>query len=593
MSFIILPPSQASNPTPADSDVNVSVTTTLSWMAGDRAASHNVYFGTESTPPLVSSSYTDTTYDPGQLSNGTTYYWRIDENNARGTTTGTIWSFTTIPLPGQASLPNPADEANNFSVNGVISWTAGSNATLHIVYFGTESPGTLIGEQFETIYDPPGALEAGVTYYWRIDEKNAGGTTTGIVWSFTPIVKIMPLGDSITEGAGSAYAWGYREPLYNSLINSDCRFDFVGSLSDGNFADPNHDGHYGWRADEILNGRTSEPNAGKLTDWLPVSQPDVILLHIGTNDITQGNQDANEVNSILNVIDAYETANNKDVNVILALIIDRVPNAQATTLYNNDLNSMAASRIANGDHIVIVNMQNVLNYSTDMADVLHPNDSGYAKMANVWYSALVYVVTGQRILICSSTEGGSVTQPGEGTFLYGNSTDVNITATPDTHFHFVNWTGTGVVADKVANPNSVSTTIRMDNAYTLVANFSIDTYLVTANAGANGTVDPTSIFKDYGSSQIFTATPATGYTVDKWQLDDADVQSGGTTYTLSTITAGHTVVVNFKILTYTISASAGTNGSIDPAGDITKDYGSSQLFTATPDTGYEVNEWTL
>jgi hypothetical protein len=204
------------------------------------------------------------------------------------------------------------------------------------------------------------------------------------------VTRIMPLGDSITKGVcGSPVKkWGYRQPLYLSLTNNGYEFDFVGSKFDGGFPDPNHEGRDAWRADEILNGRPSAPAEGKLVNWLPAGQPDVILLHIGTNDITWGNQDANEVNSILNVIDAYEVTSGKNILVILALIIDRVPNSPATTAYNNDLNAMATKRIANGDNIIIVNMQYVLNYSTDMDDNLHPNDAGYAKMAAVWYAAL-------------------------------------------------------------------------------------------------------------------------------------------------------------------------------------------------------------
>jgi lysophospholipase L1-like esterase len=287
-------------------------------------------------------------------------------------------------------------------------------------------------------------------------------------------VKIMPLGDSITRGwYGSAYRWGYREPLYVNFTNNSYSFDFVGSKFDGSFPDPNHEGHDGWRADEILNGRTSDPCAGKLEYWLPVSQPDVILLHIGTNDITQGNQDANEVNSILNVIDAYEVSSGKNILVVMARIIDRYPNDPNTTAYNNDLNTMATTRIANGDNIIIVNMQYAINYSTDMSDSLHPNDNGYVKMANVWYNALTGILYVQRTLTASSTNGGSVTQPGEGAFQYNNGTVVNLMAMAELGYHFVNWTGTAVDAGRVANPNSADTTVTMDADYTVIANFAI------------------------------------------------------------------------------------------------------------------------
>ncbi len=204
------------------------------------------------------------------------------------------------------------------------------------------------------------------------------------------VTRIMPLGDSITRGHyGSEYDWGYRQPLYVSLTDGGYNFDFVGTKIDGSFPDPNHEGRDGWKANEILNGRPSAPSEGKLSIWLATYQPNAVLLHIGTNDITAGDQDANEVNSILNCIDDYEDANNEHVTVILALIINRNPYNPATTAFNSDVNNMAVSRIANGDDIIIVDMESALDYPTDMCwDGLHPNDNGYTKMAVVWYNAL-------------------------------------------------------------------------------------------------------------------------------------------------------------------------------------------------------------
>ncbi len=70
------------------------------------------------------------------------------------------------------------------------------------------------------------------------------------------------------------------------------------------------------------------------------------------------------------------------------------------------------------------------------------------------------------------------------------------------------------------------------------------------------------------------------------------VQTGGNTYTLSNITATHTVAVSFKILTYTVTASAGANGTVAPTSAVVN-YDGSQLFTASPATGYEVDKWTV
>src|SRR4030042_2050439 len=165
----------------------VSTTADLSWTAGSGATYHDVYFGTANPPPLVSSSQAGTTYDTGTMSNSTTYYWRIDEKNDYGTTTGTVWSFTTAAAgspPGPASNPAPSNGATNVGTTTDLSGTAGSGATSHDVYFGTSSPGTFRGNQTGTTYDT-GTMSASTTYYWRIDEKNDYGTTTGTVWSFT------------------------------------------------------------------------------------------------------------------------------------------------------------------------------------------------------------------------------------------------------------------------------------------------------------------------------------------------------------------------------------------------------------------------
>lgn len=83
-------------------------------------------------------------------------------------------------------------------------------------------------------------------------------------------------------------------------------------------------------------------------------------------------------------------------------------------------------------------------------------------------------------------------------------------------------------------------------------------YTITASvSGANGTISPSgSVSVTSGSSASFTATPASGYTVDLWKLDGTTVQTGGSNYSLSNVTAAHTVTVQFKVL----SSSTGPVG---------------------------------
>lgn len=90
------PPSsrKASNPSPSVGATGVSTSAVLSWTAGFGATSHDVYFGT-SSPPSFIHDQNAATFDPGTMVVDTKYYWRIDEVSAWGTTTGTVWTFTT------------------------------------------------------------------------------------------------------------------------------------------------------------------------------------------------------------------------------------------------------------------------------------------------------------------------------------------------------------------------------------------------------------------------------------------------------------------------------------------------------------------
>ena len=94
---------------------------------------------------------------------------------------------STLELPGQAGDPKPADGATGCSQYTTLRWSAGAGATSHDVYFGTESPGTFQGNLTDTRFFYTSLLDSNTTYYWRIDEVNYRGKTTGVVWSFTTV----------------------------------------------------------------------------------------------------------------------------------------------------------------------------------------------------------------------------------------------------------------------------------------------------------------------------------------------------------------------------------------------------------------------
>ncbi|MHC4395700.1 MAG: LamG domain-containing protein, partial [Planctomycetota bacterium] len=129
------PPGQASNPSPADSATDVSIDADLSWTAGSGSTSSDVYFGTTS-PGAFQGNQTATTYEPGTMSNDTTYYWRIDEVNAAGTTTGTVWSFTTV-ASGPTSLFSDGFESGNFTTGGWTTQNSSASVSGSAAYTGS------------------------------------------------------------------------------------------------------------------------------------------------------------------------------------------------------------------------------------------------------------------------------------------------------------------------------------------------------------------------------------------------------------------------------------------------------------------------
>ncbi|GAH17267.1 unnamed protein product, partial [marine sediment metagenome] len=205
---------RAKDPFPADGAQNVHPKVVLSWEAGIKAASHDVYFGTDAD--AVGDANTSETlgvhvgrqdaceYAPAIfLELGQTYYWRIDEVNDVNIWQGGVWSFTVVDDDGKAGNPSPANGATNVPGDTSLSWSPGLVAGSHDVYLGTDydavndantSSSEFKGNQNVDVnsYEPPGPLMIGRTYYWRIDEINPGyGDSRGDVWSFTVIPYVV------------------------------------------------------------------------------------------------------------------------------------------------------------------------------------------------------------------------------------------------------------------------------------------------------------------------------------------------------------------------------------------------------------------
>ncbi|HVP10031.1 MAG TPA: hypothetical protein VMV94_02470, partial [Phycisphaerae bacterium] len=203
-------PTAAKDFVPVDGVTSAPVTQVLQWTPGKNVTSHDVYFGKDAT--AVTNATKDTTdvfkgnqsaasYDPddsaalidGQLLAAITYYWRIDEVGLGGTLKGAVLHFKTADPPPAVTDPVPADAAVNVDVNSDLGWSAVPAITSFDVYLGTDTVAVANAShsspEFKSnvtakTYDP-GTLLGGTVYYWRIDTLGPGGTSKGVVFSFT------------------------------------------------------------------------------------------------------------------------------------------------------------------------------------------------------------------------------------------------------------------------------------------------------------------------------------------------------------------------------------------------------------------------
>ncbi|WP_169980493.1 GDSL-type esterase/lipase family protein [Microbispora sp. H10836] len=257
---------------------------------------------------------------------------------------------------------------------------------------------------------------------WRFQELEAliaeeTAAWAGVTSNLQRDLRIMALGDSITYGAGSSNGGGYRSTLSNMLREDGATVTFVGSQHSGPAPDA-HEGRSGWTISQI---------AGITDSAMATYRPNVVLLHIGTNDMNNNDNPDGAPARLGSLIDQIFRA---DPNVTL-LVSTIVPSnwgaTQARILrFNEAIRSETGSRWAAGKHVYMVNMSPVT--LTDLADLLHPNDSGYLKMAALFYRGLVDV--GRAGWIAGPGGGTPAAGPvkgwfPQGTIASGTFTDFN------------------------------------------------------------------------------------------------------------------------------------------------------------------------
>lgn len=121
------------------------------------------------------------------------------------------------------------------------------------------------------------------------------------------------------------------------------------------------------------------------------------------------------------------------------------------------------------------------------------------------------------------------------------------------------------------------------------------TETVTVSVGDNGTVSPSgSVVVERGEDLELTITPDDGYRIASVILDGTDVTSEvkDSVFILSNVVSGHSVRVEFEVITYTVTVTAGENGSADPTTSVVE-YGKSLKIVFIPEPGYRTSYLTI
>jgi lysophospholipase L1-like esterase len=231
-------------------------------------------------------------------------------------------------------------------------------------------------------------------------------------------IRIMPLGDSITEGlcdsakncddrgantpvsgggGVGACSWNatqynpnvasYRVFLRDQLLAKGIKITYVGSISlpDGQA----HEGHSGFTISDL---DFCIQNAG----WLYQAQPNMILLHIGTNDVWDtGLAKAPDKLSLL--LEHIYAQLPETTYVIVAQIIPM--NSDATgengqlAQYNAKIPAVVDRFRKQGKNVFSVDMWGAIQSNADLYDGLHPAPAALERMATIWYNKIVEILT--------------------------------------------------------------------------------------------------------------------------------------------------------------------------------------------------------
>jgi uncharacterized repeat protein (TIGR02543 family) len=196
-------------------------------------------------------------------------------------------------------------------------------------------------------------------------------------------------------------------------------------------------------------------------------------------------------------------------------------------------------------------------------------------------------------LITSSTEGGSVTTPGEDTFTYDEGTLVDLLAVADEGYRFVEWTGD---VDTITNVHAAATNITMNGDYSITANFVRQYDLTTSSTEGGSVTEPGEGVYTYDETTVVDLVAETNacYEFLNWTGDVGTIADVNAAATNITMNSSYNITANFALLSYNLTVDSTDGGSVTDPGEgmFTYDCGTVVDLVTVADEGYRFDEWT-
>ena len=127
----------------------------------------------------------------------------------------------------------------------------------------------------------------------------------------------------------------------------------------------------------------------EIAGWAQVGRPDIVLLHLGTNDMLGGSGIGSTLDELTGIMEALRSANPNVVVLLAQLIPTRFDEANERIVeLNQNLTTLASRLSTEASPVVLVDQFTGFDPSTMTADGLHPNVIGEERMAQVWLQAM-------------------------------------------------------------------------------------------------------------------------------------------------------------------------------------------------------------